>query len=58
MANTASINAIKQFVKVHGKDAESSAGELTLTMSDFEEALKETRKGPQRESPHDRPEIR
>src|SRR5208282_2315121 len=41
VANTASIAAIKQYVKAHGKDAETGVGDLTLTMRDFEEAIRE-----------------
>lgn len=44
VANAASIAAIKQYVKVHGKEAEQGAGDLTITMRDFEEAIKETRR--------------
>ncbi len=44
VANSASIAAIKQYVKAHGKEAEQGAGDLTITMRDFEEAIKETRR--------------
>jgi len=45
-ANAASIAAIKQYVKVHGKEAESGQGELKITMRDFEEAVKATKRKP------------
>jgi transitional endoplasmic reticulum ATPase len=44
VANSASIAAIKQYVKAHGKEAEQEPGDLTITMKDFEEAIKETRR--------------
>jgi transitional endoplasmic reticulum ATPase len=49
MANAASMAAIKQYVKVHGKDAETATGELILTMRDFEEAIKDARRKATRE---------
>jgi transitional endoplasmic reticulum ATPase len=53
-ANSASIAAIKQYVKVHGKDAETAPGELTVTMRDFEEAIKDTKRKATREAGRDR----
>ena len=58
VANTASVAAIRQFVKAHGTDAEADAEELTLTMKDFEEAVKETKRKAAREPARDRLEIR
>jgi len=56
-ANAASITAIKQFVKAHGKEAEAGAGDLTITMRDFEEAIKETRRKASPESGRQRPGL-
>ncbi|HEV2389625.1 MAG TPA: CDC48 family AAA ATPase [Nitrososphaerales archaeon] len=56
-ANTASIAAIKQFVKAHGKEAETGTGDLTITMRDFEEAIKETRRKVTQESGRQRPGL-
>jgi transitional endoplasmic reticulum ATPase len=53
-ANAASIAAIKQYVKVHGKDAEAATGDLTITMRDFEDAIKDSKRKPTRESGRDR----
>jgi transitional endoplasmic reticulum ATPase len=53
-ANAASIEAIKQYVKAHGKDAETSTGDLTITMRDFEEAIKDMKRKPTREPGRDR----
>ena len=53
-ANAASIAAIKQYVKVHGKDAETAPGELTITMRDFEEAIKDTKRKATKEAGRDR----
>ena len=54
-ANAASMAAIKQYVKAHGKDAE--AGDFTITMRDFEEAIKETRRKVAPESGRQRPGL-
>ena len=56
-ANAASITAIKQYVKAHGKDAEAATGDLTITMRDFEEAIKETRRKATQESGRQRPGL-
>jgi transitional endoplasmic reticulum ATPase len=56
-ANAASIAAIKQYVKAHGKDAETGTGDLTITMRDFEEAIKETRRKATPESGRQRPGL-
>ncbi|HUK75298.1 MAG TPA: CDC48 family AAA ATPase [Nitrososphaerales archaeon] len=56
-ANAASIAAIKQFVKAHGKEAEAGAGDLTITMRDFEEAIKETRRKATPDSGRQRPGL-
>jgi len=56
-ANAASIAAIKEYVKAHGKDAESGTGDLTITMRDFEEAVKETRRKATPESGRQRPGL-
>ena len=56
-ANAASIAAIKQYVKLHGKDADSGTADLTITMRDFEEAVKETRRKAAPESGRQRPEL-
>jgi len=53
-ANAASIAAIKQYVKAHGKEAETGTGDFTITMRDFEEAVKETKRKPTRESGRER----
>jgi transitional endoplasmic reticulum ATPase len=53
-ANAASIAAIKQYVKVHGKDAETAPGELTIMMRDFEEAINDTKRKATREAGRDR----
>ncbi len=44
VANAASIAAIKQYVKSHAKAADSDAADLTITMKDFEEAIKDVKK--------------
>ena len=56
-ANAASIAAIKQYVKAHGKDAEAGTGDLTITMRDFEEAIKETRRKATPDSGRQRPGL-
>lgn len=56
-ANAASVAAIKQFVKAHGKEAETGAGDLTITMRDFEEAVRETRRKTSPESGRQRPGL-
>ncbi|MDA4115097.1 MAG: CDC48 family AAA ATPase [Thaumarchaeota archaeon] len=56
-ANAAAIGAIKQYVKAHGKDAEAGAGDLTITMRDFEEAIKETRRKATPDSGRQRPGL-
>jgi transitional endoplasmic reticulum ATPase len=53
-ANAASLTAIKQYVKVHGKDAETASGELTITMRDFEGAIKDTKRKATKEAGRDR----
>jgi len=53
-ANAAAIAAIKQYVKVHGKDAETAPGELTISMRDFEEAIKDTKRKATKEAGRDR----
>ncbi len=58
VANTAAVAVIRQFVKARGTDAEADAEELTLTMKDFEEAVKETKRKAAREPARDRLEIR
>jgi transitional endoplasmic reticulum ATPase len=57
VANAASIAAIKQYVKAHGKEAEQGAGDLTITMRDFEEAIKETRRKAAPDSGRQRPGL-
>jgi transitional endoplasmic reticulum ATPase len=44
ISNAASIAAIKHYVKDHGDKADSEAQDLVLTMKDFEEAIKETKR--------------
>jgi SpoVK/Ycf46/Vps4 family AAA+-type ATPase len=39
IANAAAVLAIKQQLKLKGKEAESSSESLTITMRDFEEAI-------------------
>jgi len=56
-ANAASVAAIKQFVKAHGKEAEAGAQDLTITMRDFEEAIKETRRKATPDSGRQRPGL-
>ena len=59
VANGASVAAIKQYVKAHGKAAETDAGEgLTITMRDFEEAIKETKRKASKDNGRERLEIR
>jgi transitional endoplasmic reticulum ATPase len=55
--NTASIAAIRQYVKAHGKEAEAGTGDFTITMRDFEEAIKETRRKATPESGRQRPGL-
>ena len=57
VANAASVMAIKQFVKVHGKDADNAPGDLTITMRDFEEAIKETKRKPMTDQGRERPGL-
>jgi len=57
VANNASIEAIKRFVKIHGKDADTAPEELTITMRDFDEAIKETKRKATTESGRDRPGL-
>ncbi len=57
VANVASIAAIKQFVKVHGKDADTAPGDLTITMRDFEEAIKESKRKGTMDSSRERPGL-
>jgi len=56
-ANAASMAAIKQYVKAHGKEAEAGTGDLTITMRDFEDAIKETRRKASPESGRQRPGL-
>ena len=44
VANAASMAAIKQYVKTHDKGADQAGADLTLTMKDFEDAIKETKR--------------
>jgi transitional endoplasmic reticulum ATPase len=44
IANAASIAAIKGYLKVHGKEAEEAAGDFTVTMGDFEGAIKDRKR--------------
>ncbi len=44
IANAASIAAIKQYLKVHGKEPEGGPGDFSITMRDFEEAIKDLRR--------------
>jgi transitional endoplasmic reticulum ATPase len=57
VANAASIAAIKRLVKVHGKDVDAATEDLTITMRDFEEALKEARRKVTSESARERPGL-
>ena len=57
VANSASVAAIRQFVKVHGKDADTAPGGLTVTMRDFEEAIKETKRKATPDSGRERPGL-
>jgi transitional endoplasmic reticulum ATPase len=57
VANAASIAAIKRYVKLHGKDAEAATGDLTLTMGDFEDAVKDTKRKVMTESGRQRPGL-
>jgi transitional endoplasmic reticulum ATPase len=41
IANSASVAAIKEYLKLHGKEAEGDAGSFTITMRDFEGAIKD-----------------
>ena len=56
-ANAASMTAIKQYVKAHGKEAETGTGDLTITMRDFEEAIKETKRKATPDSGRQRPGL-
>jgi len=44
IANAASISAIKQYLKAHGKEAEEGAADFSISMHDFEEAIKELKR--------------
>jgi transitional endoplasmic reticulum ATPase len=44
IANSASIGAIKRYLKVHGKEPEGGTGEFEVTMADFEEAIKDMKR--------------
>jgi transitional endoplasmic reticulum ATPase len=44
VANSASVRAIKQYVKVHPKAADEEPSDLSINMKDFEEAVKEVRR--------------
>ncbi len=44
VANEAAVQAIKQYVKTHGKDAEEDSSGLTITAKDFEAAVKEEKR--------------
>ena len=41
IANTASILAIRQYLKLHGKEAKDGSADFSISMYDFEEAIKE-----------------
>ncbi|HVC26979.1 MAG TPA: CDC48 family AAA ATPase [Nitrososphaerales archaeon] len=56
-ANAASLAAIKNFIKAHGKSAEDDPADLTVTMHDFEEAITETKRKPSPEPGRVRPEL-
>jgi transitional endoplasmic reticulum ATPase len=44
IANAASIAAIKEYLKLHGKETEGGAGDFTITMRDFEGAIKDRKR--------------
>jgi transitional endoplasmic reticulum ATPase len=44
IANSASIAAIKRYLKVHGKEPDGGSGEFEITMADFEEAIKDMKR--------------
>ena len=44
IANSASILAIKEYLKAHGKEAESGPGDFNISMREFEEAVKDLKK--------------
>jgi len=44
VANSAAVMAIKQYVKTHGKAAEEENPEFTITMKEFEDAIKELKR--------------
>ena len=41
IANTAAVDAIKQQVKARGKEADQESGDLSISMKNFEDAIKE-----------------
>jgi transitional endoplasmic reticulum ATPase len=43
ITNAASITAIRQYLKLHGKEAEADSGDFTITMRDFEDAIKDSK---------------
>ena len=44
VANSASIAAIRRYLKAHGKEPEGGSGEFEITMADFEDAIKEMKR--------------
>jgi transitional endoplasmic reticulum ATPase len=44
VANSAAVLAIKRYVRIHPKAAEEEPGDLTVTMKDLEEAVREVRR--------------
>jgi SpoVK/Ycf46/Vps4 family AAA+-type ATPase len=44
VANAASIAAIKDYLKAHGKEPEGGPGDFEITMHEFEQAVKETKR--------------
>jgi transitional endoplasmic reticulum ATPase len=44
ISNSASILAIKEYLKAHGKEAESGTGEFSISMHEFEEAINDLKK--------------
>jgi len=44
VANAAVMGAIKAYVKAHGKEADDSAAELTVSMADFEAAIEKLKR--------------
>ena len=44
IANSASIAAIRRYLKLHGKEPEGGTGEFQITQADFEDAIKEMKR--------------